>query len=1180
MNPETRIELAARRSAECVELARWVCLATRIDPALIRRARLTLMRGADAGVESDLWFSPLVQTAGGRYILFYPEVTDLLRRRLASNRDDLAWAWRVTRKTHRGLPELVRLEEKLTWLAVKGGPRLERMLDARLRPLIKAMLTGQREGLGRWALNVLPHMPEGVRESKSARLLRVVAESQLYGGWTNLLTTTGEGPTDEEAALLLHGLERTVAGLRLTGDRLEVSEPPEDYSRLIKVPATNPRVLEVTWLSGDAHEQSRVTWQKGERAYAEHVSLPVTVNTLAGDSHRLVHASEVNLSVPSLVYIIGRVHSPVGMGVGVENNFILTTLNSVWGTVNPNNPDGETIPVRFPYQTYETNGFAKLLLGRRPEGSLTDHPFLLKLEESYGAPDPAKLKSAFDLVGKVLAAPVLMPHDATHRWATFEVGEMTEAGEFTLIPATQIKPEELARWSGAPLINVSTGEVAGVALVREDEGGPRLTLFSLNLITREFPEIFADASSNVLLIYSHRDVKHVERFRVHMKPLGERLVLWSDEMIRPGGNWQEDIARALDEAAAVVLFVSADYLASVFMAGDELSLLLEHAEQRGALILPLIVSASRFERTRLARYQAVNSPSKPLTAMTAASREAVYVKLAKLLSTQLRPTTEVRDEPRTEAKLDFYITHHKADSTWAEWVAWELEEAGYSVVIQTGDFRPGHGLAERAMAEAAHIIFLLSPDYLGSEYTTPEWAAALATSPGETGPRPLPVRVREVTPTGPLGTLKYIDLVGLDEKDARDALLGDIRRVQPQPVRPAAATTSGGAGATFPGGPSNVPDAAPPEPRAPDEFKTDIYISYAHTDDESLDGNGWVSLFAERLPGLVRQYLGYSPRVRYDDSSFRRGDDLPQAADREEVESALLFIAVATPSYVLSEWCRRELEMFSASRPPAGFGEAAPLSRIFKVLKTPLLPHVRDKEPEQLRGLLGYAFYEMKDEMLVEFSPDVSSVRDERYWNALSRLAWEMAKMLTRLKPGGEMPVASSTAAAPSPSSSYEPGGGAATTSNSVYLAETTRDVRQEREEVRRELEQRGYSVLPDKELPLYEPDFDAAVRESLARCRMSIHLFGARYGVIPEGGDGRSVAHRQLELAAERAASDTKFRRVIWLPPGLEPADERQGALVRELQWGAGMGVGTELLQLMLEEFNEFIVRRLAAKP
>ncbi len=38
---------------------------------------------------------------------------------------------------------------------------------------------------------------------------------------------------------------------------------------------------------------------------------------------------------------------------------------------------------------------------------------------------------------------------------------------------------------------------------------------------------------------------------------------------------------------------------------------------------------------------------------------------------------------------DFFISYTKADETWAEWIATELEQAGYSTVIQAWDFRPG-----------------------------------------------------------------------------------------------------------------------------------------------------------------------------------------------------------------------------------------------------------------------------------------------------------------------------------------------------------------------------------------------------------------------------------------------------------------------------------------------------------
>jgi TIR domain len=30
----------------------------------------------------------------------------------------------------------------------------------------------------------------------------------------------------------------------------------------------------------------------------------------------------------------------------------------------------------------------------------------------------------------------------------------------------------------------------------------------------------------------------------------------------------------------------------------------------------------------------------------------------------------------------FFISYNKTDRAWAEWIAWQLEEAGYTTIIQ------------------------------------------------------------------------------------------------------------------------------------------------------------------------------------------------------------------------------------------------------------------------------------------------------------------------------------------------------------------------------------------------------------------------------------------------------------------------------------------------------------------
>jgi len=112
---------------------------------------------------------------------------------------------------------------------------------------------------------------------------------------------------------------------------------------------------------------------------------------------------------------------------------------------------------------------------------------------------------------------------------------------------------------------------------------------------------------------------------------------------------------------------------------------------------------------------------------------------------------------------DFFISYNHADQAWAEWIAWQLEQASYSTVIQAWDFHAGSNFVldmQRGLAEAKRVIAVLSPNYLASRFTQPEWAAAFAQDPtGEKGTL-VPVRVRECDLQGLLPQIVYIVLVG------------------------------------------------------------------------------------------------------------------------------------------------------------------------------------------------------------------------------------------------------------------------------------------------------------------------------------------------------------------------------------------------------------------------------------
>lgn len=161
------------------------------------------------------------------------------------------------------------------------------------------------------------------------------------------------------------------------------------------------------------------------------------------------------------------------------------------------------------------------------------------------------------------------------------------------------------------------------------------------------------------------------------------------------------------------------------------------------------------------------------------------------------PLIQLQQEAAQNSKVmkDFFISYTQADRAWAEWIAWQLEAAGYSTVIQAWDFRPGANFVlemQNAAATADRTIAVLSQKYLESSFTASEWAAAFAQDPQGRKQKLIPVRVAPCDLTGILAPIVYLDLVGVPEKDAQAALLGAFRiRNKPSsaPVFPGSPTT-------------------------------------------------------------------------------------------------------------------------------------------------------------------------------------------------------------------------------------------------------------------------------------------------------------------------------------------------------------------------------------------------------
>ena len=166
-----------------------------------------------------------------------------------------------------------------------------------------------------------------------------------------------------------------------------------------------------------------------------------------------------------------------------------------------------------------------------------------------------------------------------------------------------------------------------------------------------------------------------------------------------------------------------------------------------------------------------------------------------------------------------------------------------------------------------------------------------------------------------------------------------------------------------------TPTAATPVTAPGGEFAQDIFISYAHLDNEAqLAGQeGWVSAFHRSLEVRVGQLLGKKPVIWRD--LKRHGVDTFDETNRERIPKSALLITVLSPRYVKSEFCHRELQEFMKASSETGGPKWGSRFRVFKVVKTPtpverhppeiqpLMPGLRlnpEVNDEQLAAILTY----------------------------------------------------------------------------------------------------------------------------------------------------------------------------------------------------------------------------------
>jgi TIR domain len=334
-------------------------------------------------------------------------------------------------------------------------------------------------------------------------------------------------------------------------------------------------------------------------------------------------------------------------------------------------------------------------------------------------------------------------------------------------------------------------------------------------------------------------------------------------------------------------------------------------------------------------------------------------------------------------------------------------------------------------------------------------------------------------------------------------------------------------------------------------FDEDVFISYAHNDDDVFAPEpwGWVTRLHQDLEQRVRNYLGTDVRF-WRDCEIRNNEDFTNKILKRLTRTAS-FLSVLSPSFLQRDWCKRELEAFTChAEVQMGVLVDNERSRIFKVEKMPI---ERTALPPAMQGTKTYRFYEpdpAQPKRLHELRPLLGGEYYLRYFEEMDELAKDIAALLKdmmRLENNQTEPKRAI-----------------------VYVAETTSDVEDKAGELRRDLKDRGYLVLPGEDLPYRASAYKDKVRECLRQAVLSIHLVGAEYGFVLEG-ETKSHVWLQHDLALEQA-TEPNFLRLIWMPRDIFSCDERQQRFITYLQEDPNVQRGADLLNGNIEELKTVI--------
>ena len=129
------------------------------------------------------------------------------------------------------------------------------------------------------------------------------------------------------------------------------------------------------------------------------------------------------------------------------------------------------------------------------------------------------------------------------------------------------------------------------------------------------PEQTQSIPIEVFFSYAHEDEELKDKLADQLAILQRLGVItkWHDRMIVAGTEWRQEIERRLNSAQIILLLISADFLASDFCYGEEMTRAIERHNSGEARTIPIILRACLWQNAPFGKLQALPKNAKPVT---------------------------------------------------------------------------------------------------------------------------------------------------------------------------------------------------------------------------------------------------------------------------------------------------------------------------------------------------------------------------------------------------------------------------------------------------------------------------------------------------------------------------------------------------------------------------------------